>query len=227
MPATELPVTEWWKIIQQKLKIEDDGDPGGQTAKAVAKALGIALPLSSSPGVTLSRDKPSPEPSWLIEARKWIGLREIPGPKHAPQILTWWERIKSHFRDDETSWCAAMVGGCLETVGIRSTRSAAARSYASSEHFRRLNGPAQGCIVVFWRESRDGWKGHVAFLVGVAPNGDLFCLGGNQDDQVSVARYSRDRLIGFYWPVNTSQASHRFPVREVGSLAAAKEGKET
>lgn len=49
---------------------------------------------------------PRVEPSWLAEARKWIGLIEIKGARHAPEILQMWRDIKrGGIRDDETPWC--------------------------------------------------------------------------------------------------------------------------
>lgn len=135
---------------------------------------------------------------WMREADRWLGLKEIPGSKHHPQILSWWESIKQSYRDDETSWCAAYVGGILEEIGIESTRSAAARSY--EKYGVAVTTPTYGAITVFWRESRTGWKGHVAFLVGVTKAGELLCLGGNQDNAVTVAKFSRDRLLGFRFP---------------------------
>jgi uncharacterized protein (TIGR02594 family) len=139
-----------------------------------------------------------PELKWMAEARKHIGLREIKGPRHNPIIVGWWESIKSHFRNDETPWCAAFVGGVLEDVGIRSTRSAAARSYL--KHGVELSQPAYGCIVVFWRGSRNGWAGHVGFVVGRDRFGNLMVLGGNQGDAVNIKPFSVDRVLGYRWP---------------------------
>lgn len=69
---------------------------------------------------------------WVDEARRHIGLTEIKGPQHNPEIVAMWKAIKrGGIRDDETPWCAAFVGACLERVGIQSTRFEGARSYAS------------------------------------------------------------------------------------------------
>ncbi|MGE9658889.1 hypothetical protein ACQP6C_10405 [Snodgrassella alvi] len=48
------------------------------------------------------------ELSWISEARKHIGLREIKGAKHNPTILAWLKYNKEStawWRDDETPWC--------------------------------------------------------------------------------------------------------------------------
>lgn len=83
------------------------------------------------------------EPVWLRIARGYLGQREIVGRKHNPLILRWWQRIRAPFTDDETPWCAGFVGGVLEEAGIKSSRSAAARSYelglAPAEAGRRLH----------------------------------------------------------------------------------------
>ena len=138
------------------------------------------------------------EPPWITQGKKYLGLQEIPGRKHNSTILRFWEEIKADFRDDETPWCAGFVGAVLEEVGIRSTRSAAARSYM--KWGRTLRTPAVGAIVVFWRGSPSGWSGHVGFVVGKDQNGNLMVLGGNQGDQVSIRPFSTNRVLGYYWP---------------------------
>ena len=127
------------------------------------------------------------EPLWFTQARAYIGLREIPGPKHNPTILKWWEAIKAPFRDDETSWCGGFVGGVLAESGLPVVKGApAARSWLNyGEPFSK---PVLGCMVVFWRGSKTGWFGHVGFLVGLDKAGNLMVLGRNQGDMVSAAQ---------------------------------------
>lgn len=135
------------------------------------------------------------EPAWLIEARKHIGTREIKGPTHEPKILAWWKAIKrGGIKDDETPWCAAFVGGCLEAVGIVSSRFESARSYETWG--MKLAAPIPGCIVVF---SRDG-GGHVGFVIGQDRAGNLLVLGGNQGDAVNVKSFARSRVTAYRWP---------------------------
>jgi uncharacterized protein (TIGR02594 family) len=134
-------------------------------------------------------------PAWLEEASKHIGTREIPGPKHESKIIGWFKAIHAAwFVADEVPWCAAFVGGCLEAVGIRSSRSAAAKSYLTWGV--PLSAPVVGCIVVFLREG----GGHVGFVVGKDAKGRLMVLGGNQGDAVTIAPFERARAVGFRWP---------------------------
>jgi uncharacterized protein (TIGR02594 family) len=98
---------------------------------------------------------------WIAEARKHIGTREIPGWHHEPKILqVWWAIRRSGIKDDETPWCAAFVGGCLEAVGIVSSRFEGVRSYA--DWGEPLDGLHYGAIAVLQRSG----GGHVAFVVG-------------------------------------------------------------
>ena len=137
------------------------------------------------------------DPQWLAIARPLIGLHEIAGAEHSPEILAMWRAIKrSGIQSDEVPWCAAFVGACLERAGIRSSRFESAASYLTWGV--RLDGPAHGCIVVF---GRDG-GGHVGFVVGRDKGGKLLVLSGNQGDQVSIKAFPVDRVTGYRWPVD-------------------------
>jgi len=135
------------------------------------------------------------EPRWLTAARQQIGQSEIHGRKHNPRILQWWGAIRAPFTDDETPWCAGFVGGMLESVGIKSSRSAAARSYRNWG--MRLTKPVLGCIVVFERGPANG---HVGFYVGTDTRGNLRILGGNQGDAVNIKPFSPSRVLAYRWP---------------------------
>ncbi len=143
---------------------------------------------------------------WLPEALKDLGQKEIPGPKHNPKIIEridWADGVQDSkqlqgIRDDETAWCASWLCGVLEASGVKSPRSAMARSFA--RWGQKLDGPAEGCIVVFWRGSRNGSLGHVGLVVGKSRAGHLMVLGGNQDNQVKVSTFGLDRVLAYRWP---------------------------
>lgn len=154
------------------------------------------------------------EPKWLVEARKHIGLHEIKGSQHAAEILQFWKDIKrSGIKDDETPWCAAFVGAMLERSGIKSTRFESAISYM--DWGEPLQTPAQGCVAVL---TRDG-GGHVGFVVGRAPNGDLMLLGGNQGDQVCIRAFAPSRVSGYRWPAGVPDIPQGLSVLEGESSA--------
>jgi len=140
------------------------------------------------------------KPAWLIEAEKYIGLREIPGVKHEPIILGWWRAIKmGGIKDDETPYCAAFVGAMLETAGYISTRSGWAKSYL--DWGVRLDKPALGAVAVL---SRSGGGGHVGFVVGLDATGRVLLLGANQSNMVSIAPFDVSRVISWRYPTAAS-----------------------
>lgn len=123
------------------------------------------------------------------------GEKEIVGPLHNQEVLEYYE-VAGHswVKDDETAWCAAFVGFCLEKSGIRSTRALNARSYLNFG--APTANPSVGDIVVFWRGSKDGWQGHVGFFI--RKDGDkIYVLGGNQSNEVNISPYSASQLLGY------------------------------
>jgi len=152
------------------------------------------------------------EQSWITEARKHIGLTEVKGPQHSPEILQMWRDIKrGGIKDDETPWCAAFVGAMLERVGVRSSRFERARSYL--DWGQQLGLPVPGCIVVFTRQG----GGHVGFAVGRDKAGNLLILGGNQSDAVNIKAFSVGRVSGYRWPEGLLVPSE--PLATLGSAA--------
>lgn len=147
------------------------------------------------------------ELSWLSEARKNISEFEIKGAKHNPKIVQWWKDIKrGGIKDDETPWCAAFVGAMLEHVGIKSSRYESAKSYL--DWGVKLDTPRYGCVVVFTRSG----GGHVGFVVGRTPDGDLMVLGGNQSDAVNIRAFSNERVSGYRWPAGIQVDLRTLPV---------------
>ncbi|NDO82912.1 TIGR02594 family protein [Citrobacter sp. NCU1] len=146
------------------------------------------------------------EPEWLVEAKKYMGEKEIKGTQHNPLILQFWKDIRrGGIKDDETPWCAAFVGAILERCGIPSSRYESARSYL--QWGRELKEPGLGCVVVLLREG----GGHVGFVVGTSSNGDLMVLGGNQSDAVNIRSFPRSRVSGYRWPANISREPQSLP----------------
>jgi uncharacterized protein (TIGR02594 family) len=155
-------------------------------------------------------------PAWLDAAYQDLGMLESPGRQHNMAIVRMWEAIKAPFRDDETPWCAAFVGAKLEQCGIRSTRSAAARSYLK---WGIPVAVAPGVIAVFSRPG-SSWSGHVGFVVGRNEAGNLLVLGGNQGNRVSVAPFAVDRLLDCRWP---EEYFDRYAWRQLPTLHAGGE----
>lgn len=142
-------------------------------------------------------------PWWLV-ASALKGLTEFEGTLDNPKIVEMFRLVGSgRVQDDETPWCAAFVGACLQLSGFASTNMLNARSYL--ELGEALGEPQPGCVVVLWRSARDGRKGHVGFFSHRDEQaGRIFLLGGNQSDGVNIAGYAQDRVLGYRWPTETA-----------------------
>ncbi len=139
------------------------------------------------------------DPAWIATARRYLGQREVKGPHHNPHVLRWWKSIGAPFKDDETPWCGGFVGGVLSETGIKPVAGgASARAWLKLPV--KLDRPAYGCVVVFWRGDPNGASGHVGFVVGRDRAGNLMVLGGNQADAVNIKPFSRSRVLGYRWP---------------------------
>lgn len=137
---------------------------------------------------------------WLRESLKYIGEKEIPGPRHNPLIvemgqesgIDWWN-------NDEDAWCAVFVNGCLVRAGYSSTRSALARSFL--DYGIPISEPVPGAIVVFPRGNNELY-GHVGIVERVNKNGTITIVNGNVSNQVKRSVYRIDAILpgGIRWP---------------------------
>ena len=139
--------------------------------------------------------KQSTDLPWIVEARRYVGMAEIPGKQHNPTIQNWLRTLKAWWSDDETPWCGTFVAHCCRTAN-RDIPKDWFRALAWADAGERLTAPAYGCIAVF---SRTG-GGHVGFVVGRDRSGNLMILGGNQGNKVSIAKFSKDRVVAYIWP---------------------------
>lgn len=156
------------------------------------------------PGISTTESRGLKEelPVWLTVARAYLGLEEIKGEKHNPEILQFWKKCHLPFETDETPWCAGFVGGVLEQCGIQSTRSGLARSYMQ---WGEECEPKVGAIAVFWRGKKNAATGHVAFVADYNEDSRFVqVLGGNQGDRVCIKGYLKSKLLGYRWPKGIS-----------------------
>lgn len=139
------------------------------------------------------------EPEWMTLARHELGTTELAGYADDARVMRYFRDVRhGEVRHDETAWCAAFVGACLERAGLRSTRSLSARSYQSWG--LALATPRLGCVVVLSR-GPDSRLGHVGFLVR-SEGGLVYLLGGNQGNAVCIRGYPISRVIAYRWPAD-------------------------
>lgn len=150
-------------------------------------------------------------PSWMVAARSFIGIKEIRGRQHTPEIIEMF-RIAGHpsIQDDETAWCAAAANAALKISGWKGTDKLNARSFLDLGV--EVDDPRIGDIVVLWRESPNSWKGHVGFFAGYDQKGNIIVLGGNQGDEFNFTSYPRERLLQFRRPVERLDEAFKSPL---------------
>jgi len=127
-----------------------------------------------------------------------LGQKEISGPQNNPTIVNYAKEAGfSWVDDDETPWCSIFVNWVAKKAGLKANGKANARSWLL-EGVNVDTAPEPGDVVIFWRGSPDSWKGHVGFFFGFSIDGErVYCLGGNQGNQVSLSAYSIENVLGF------------------------------
>lgn len=161
------------------------------------------------------------EPSYLVAARRDIGLREIKGPKHAGRIVQMLQRLGAWWRDDETPWCGVAVASWLSQAGYPIPKHYY-RALAWADYGIRCPVPAQGAIAVLTRKG----GGHVGLVTGYTEPGPLVgahvrLLGGNQNDAVSEAWFPVERITAYRLPEGVA----RIPVTvvpRIGSMSRSE-----
>lgn len=150
-------------------------------------------------------------------AQRFVGLREIPGAMHEPQILAMLKLDQAWPEGDEVPWCSAFVNYVAHLLRLPRSKDLRARSWL------RIGEP------IHWREAEPGFDlvvlqrgggnqpgadvidapGHVGFFAGwpsteslpmpdlspVRMPGQVEVLGGNQSDEVNVSTFSGKRIL--------------------------------
>ena len=135
------------------------------------------------------------DPKWLELARAELGTVEIPGPRSNPKVVQYYLDVVGKRMGDSIPWCSAFVGAMLMRSGKKSSGSLMARSYSK---YGTQVVPKPGAIAV-WSRGNSKVYGHVNFVESVQGS-TLICIGGNQSDAVTRARYSKAKAIAFRWP---------------------------
>lgn len=135
-------------------------------------------------------------PNWVKTALKEIGVQEIHGVEHNDRVLEY-HSVSGAFSTDEVPWCASFVNWVMLQYNYDTPKyPARAKSWLTFGKTSIM--PVLGSIAV---KSRKG-GGHVCFVVGKNINGDLYCVGGNQNDEVNIRLYKKEDFIDFRVPLN-------------------------
>jgi uncharacterized protein (TIGR02594 family) len=176
-----------------------DGIVGPKTFQALFGEASSAAPVDNTALV------------WFQEARRLMGTQEDTSSSSNRVILDWASDRGIPYNNDDIPWCGLFVAHCIGSTLPREplpNNPLGARSWLK---FGAPCSPTLGSVLVFWRGSRDGWKGHVGLYAGEEAGGTLHVLGGNQSNKVSITRIGRDRLLEARWPT-TVPASNAGPL---------------
>lgn len=116
-------------------------------------------------------------------------------------------------------WCGDFVETCLAVTLPEVTLPANPYLARNWLKFGHAVDPCYGAVLIFWRGSRGGELGHVAFYY--AEDQEYYhVLGGNQNNTISVTRISKSRLLGARLPlVGGPYPRKRIVVRASGQVS--------
>jgi uncharacterized protein (TIGR02594 family) len=137
-------------------------------------------------------------------AQRYIGLKEITGPKHHP-FIQWCFSLCSFSLEtpDEVPWCSACAQHPAWELRLPRSKSAAARSWLQVGRSIPLDEAECGFDVVILKRGGENEpgpdvidaKGHVGWFSAVEGN-TVLVLGGNQSNAVSLERFPISRILG-------------------------------
>lgn len=125
-----------------------------------------------------------------------VGIKEIAGPVDNPEVLKYFNDtgFDGAALKDETAWCSAFMNWVAQKAGAQCSGRLDAQSWLKVG--KETTNPEKGDIAIFWRESPESWKGHVAIYIRQDAH-NIYVLGGNQKNEVCIMPYSKARLKGF------------------------------
>ena len=203
------------KQFQSEQRLTVDGIVGPKTKAALlgtgAAATSTAPGTSAAAGGTSATPGDTPMPPadasilpWFEEAKHLMGTKEVLGSKNNPDILDWAEDLDIQYSRDDIPWCGLFVAHCVGATLPQEALPANPLGARQWERFGDRTEPRVGAVMVFWRESRNGGKGHVGFYVG--EDKDAYqILGGNQSDSVCLTWMGKNRFLSAHWPKSASK----------------------
>lgn len=126
---------------------------------------------------------------------KYYGLKEISGTENNPRIVQMFHEAGfDYIDDDETAWCSAFINWLALQTGYEHSSSLLARSWL--EFGEIVPVPDLGDIAIFSRGDKNSYFGHIGLYI-TERDGYIYVLGGNQNNEVNISKYSKMRLLGF------------------------------
>ena len=123
------------------------------------------------------------------------GIKEVVGAKHNPAIIEMFAEIGFPWvKDDETAWCSASLNYFCKNTGYERSGKLDARSWLTVG--TEVKEPELGDVVVFWRDKKESWKGHVGVVISKDKE-NVFTFGGNQNNMLCITPYPVGMVLGY------------------------------
>lgn len=168
----------------------------------VIAILGGAGSVALSKGISKSATIVN-KPTILSMMEGELGVTEIPGPKSNPRILKYAKDLGYNwYTNDDTPWCALIMGWAIWRSGREHTGSLTAKSYLSwGKPATEEDIPSGNVIAVFHRGRAGASTGHVGVVKSVSGN-TISLVSGNHSNTVAIAPYKKDhRFLGYRKPL--------------------------
>lgn len=172
------------------------------------KRLSVTMPGAGTVGA----------PPWTVAARKMIGLKEVPGPRHNPTILGFWSKLgASWLKSDEDPWCGGFMAYCMNEAGV-----AYPKLYPRAADWATWGVPCQPQLGAVGVKARTGGN-HVFQLVGITADGRFYkALGGNQANGVNIIDIPVHSTTAIRWPSGIPQRGIPLPTMPAGVIGASE-----
>lgn len=194
--------------LQRMLGVEQDGWVGPKTVKeAGIKAIAYRL-ATDEVAILRARLEERRESSALTPfalAQRYIGIAELSKQGEDHPLIQWWGSLCGGGLNvtDEVAWCSSFVNGIAWELRLPRSKSMRARSWLQVGTPIDLIDAKVGYDVVILQRGEGEQPGasvidapgHVGFYAGVESD-YVLTLGGNQSNQVSIARQGVERVLG-------------------------------
>lgn len=181
--------------------------PNGQLNNATVAALRMEPSLPNGTPVAPASNKPATSPNRdLIDFFPWMQLAISKKGMH--EKTDNFELRKFLKSDGKTlgdpaqlPWCGDFVETC---VAVSLPNVAIPNNPYLARNWLKFGMTVDACfgaVLVFWRQSVSGTKGHVGFYYSEDKT-HYHVLGGNQSNKISVSKITRNRLLGARLPTD-------------------------
>ena len=157
--------------------------------------------------------------AWMAEAQRMLGLHES---RDTSKLKAWFDKSVSWIDPREIPWCGAFVATVMRKWAPEITLPENPLGARNWQTFGQECRPQLGAIMPFWRGSKSGWQGHVAFYWGEDATA-YHVLGANQSDAVTITRVAKDRLLSPRWPTGEPQPNKTIRLTSSGKPLSTNE----